>query len=317
MRRNPTAANPYPIDIYDPVYGGTPPVLLPFINNAETRRVATLYVQDMWSVSDRLTISGGVRLDSYRQKIENLLANRTGKAVGKPLNFRIGGRYEISDVFAVHANWGESYLLNSGTGRTGDGFAPEQGHGYELGVTAAWPGIDLAVTWFNIEKQNILTTDPVDPSYLAPVGNLRSRGLEFDAAIKLARRWQLVANYAWTPARADDVAFATDAVLNVPDHSATIFALGRFLDDRGRGLTLSFGASYVGDRAGALDTSGLVLPSYIKAKAAVEYVFSTALTLRLEADNLFDERYAQSSYNPVWIYPGAPRTVRASARLSF
>ncbi|WP_243455713.1 TonB-dependent siderophore receptor [Sphingosinicella sp. BN140058] len=317
MRRNPTAANPYPISIYDPVYGGTPPALLPFTNNRETRKAATLYVQDMWSVSDRLTVSGGIRLDAHRQKIRNLLTDRIAVTVGEPVNFRIGGRYALSDVVAIQANWGESHLLNSGTGRTGDGFAPERGHGYELGITAAWPGIDLALTWFEIEKQNILTTDPVDASYLAPVGKLTSRGIEFDAAIKLANRWQIVANYAWTPARADDAAFATDAVLNVPDHSANLFALGRFLDDRGRGVTVSLGASYVGDRAGTLDASGLILPAYVKAKAAAEYVVSPALTLRLEADNIFDARYAQSSYNALWIYPGAPRTVRASARLAF
>ncbi|MXP42058.1 TonB-dependent siderophore receptor [Altererythrobacter soli] len=317
MRRNPTAANPYPIDIYDPVYGGTPPELLPFINNRETREVGTIYLQDMWTVSERLTLSGGVRIDAYRQDIENLLTNTTGRAVGEPVRFRIGGRYELSDIFAVHANWGESYLLNSGIGRNGDGFAPENGYGYELGATASWPGIDIALTWFDIEKQNILTTDPVDPNYLAPVGNLRSRGIEFDASLRIAQRWQLVANYAWTPARADDAAFATEAVLNVPDHSGTVFALGRFLDNQGRGLTVSFGASYVGNRAGALDTSGFVLPAYIKSKAAAEYVFSPQVTLRLEADNLLDEQYGQSSYNTVWVYPGAPRTVRATARFSF
>lgn len=317
LRRNPTAENPYSIDIYNPVYGAAPPEVRPFINNRETRRVATFYVQDMWTVTERLTLSGGVRIDAHRQKIHDLLTDRTAKTIGEPVNFRIGGRYELSDVFALQANWGESYLLNSGIGRQGDGFAPERGHGYELGITAAWPGIDIALTWFKITKQNILTTDPVDPNYLAPVGNLTSRGIEFDAVVRIAERWQLVANYAWTPARADDVTFATDAVLNVPDHSATVFALGRFLNDQGRGVSLSFGASYVGKRAGALDASGLVLPEYIKVKAAAEYAFSPTLTLRVEADNLLNERYAQSSYNAVWIYPGAPRTVRASARLTF
>ena len=317
MRRNPTAANPYPIDIYEPVYGGSPPALLPFINNRETRRVATFYVQDMWSMNDRLTISAGVRIDAYRQKIRNLLTNRTATITDEPVSFRVGARYELSRIFAVQANWGESYLLNSGTGRLGDGFSPERGHGYELGLTAAWPGIDLALTWFDIAKQNILTTDPVDASYLAPVGKLTSRGIEFDASVKLTERWQVVANYAWTPARADDDAFATDAVLNVPDHSATLFAIGRFLDAQKRGVSVSFGASYVGDRAGGLDANAPRLPAYVKAKAAAEYAFSPRFSVRLEADNLFDKRYAQSSYSPVWIYPGAPRTVRASARLSF
>ncbi|MBM3929442.1 MAG: TonB-dependent receptor, partial [Sphingomonadales bacterium] len=127
--------------------------------------------------------------------------------------------------------------------------------------------------------------------------------------------WQIVANYAWTRARTDDATFATDRALNVPEHSGTLFVVGRFLDAEGRGASISGGASYVGDRAGAIDGSGLVLPAYVKAKAAIDYAISRRVAFRVEADNLFDARFAQSSYSPVWIYPGAPRTVRLSLRL--
>ncbi|MFS0773441.1 TonB-dependent siderophore receptor [Sphingomonas sp. 1P08PE] len=314
MRRNPTAAFPYAIDVYQPVYGGTPPVLLPFTNNDERRWSGTLYVQDMWDVTDRLTLSGGARLDAYNQRIRNNRTGTVGRTIDRPVTFRVGGRYQVTDAVAVHANWGENFVLNSGTDRAGQGFAPETGKGYELGVAGRWPGIDLAVTWFDIRKRGILTNDPLDANFLAPVGSLRSRGLEADASIRLAPHWQLVANYAWTHARTDDRNFATDRVLNVPAHSGTIFALGRFLDDGGRGISISAGAAYVGNRAGAVDASGLVLPDYVKVKAAAEYALSTQLTFRLEADNLLDARYAQSSYSPVWIYPGQPRTVRLSAR---
>jgi iron complex outermembrane receptor protein len=42
---------------------------------------------------------------------------------------------------------------------------------------------------------------------------------------------------------------------------------------------------------------------------------SDVLRVRLEADNLFDARYAASSYSRLWVFPGAPRTVRASLRI--
>lgn len=315
MRRNPTAADPYSIDVNNPVYGATPPVLLPFTDNHEQRWSGTLYVQDMWDVTDRLTLNGGVRFDAYRQRIRNNRTGAVGEVVDQPVKFRIGGRYRLSDAVAVHANWGESFLLNSGTDRTGTGFAPERGAGYELGLAGRWSGIDVAVTWFDIHKQGILTNDPVDSNFLAPIGRLRSRGVEFDASVKLAPHWQFVANYAWNHARSDDASFATDRVLDVPEHAGTLFALGRFVDADGRGFSVSAGASYMGERAGAIDGSGLVLPDYVKAKGAVEYAFSRRFTLRGEVDNLFDARYAQSSYSPVWIFPGQPRTVRLAARL--
>ncbi|WP_163362616.1 TonB-dependent receptor, partial [Escherichia coli] len=80
--------------------------------------------------------------------------------VDAPVNFRLGARYRLSDAVALHANWGESFLLNSGTDRFGQGFAPERGKGHELGVTGAWRGVDIALTWFDIRKQGILTNDP-------------------------------------------------------------------------------------------------------------------------------------------------------------
>ncbi len=314
MRRNPSAAAPYAIDLFQPVYGAVAAPLLPFTNNDESRWSGTLYVQDMWDVTDRLTLIGGARLDAYRQRIVNNSTGLTGRAVDQPVNLRMGARYRVDDVIAVYANWGQNFVLNSGTDRTGVGFAPERGEGYEVGVTAAWPGIDVAVTWFDIDKKGILTTDPVDPNFLAPVGNLRSHGIEFDASLRFGRRWQGVVNYAWTHARADDSAFATPAVLNVPEHSATLFIVHRIPAKAGD-WQISGGAAYVGDRAAGLDTSGTRLPAYTKLKAAIEAPVTQKLRLRLEADNLLDTRYAASSYSVLWIYPGAPRTVRATLRV--
>ena len=313
MRRNPSAEAPYAVDLLDPLYGAVAAPLLPFTNNDESRWVGTFYVQDMWDVTDRLTLVGGARLDAYRQRIVNNNTGATGRTIDEPVSLRFGARYRVSDVVAVHANWGENSVLNSGTDRNGVGFAPETGQGYEVGIAAAWPGIEVAATWFDIRKRGILTTDPVDPNYLAPVGNLASSGIELDAAIRLGSRWQVVGNFAWTDARADDAAFATPAVLNVPRHSATLLVVHRIPASAGD-WQLSPGAAYVGDRAATLDASGLQLPAYTKLKAAVEMPLGEALRFRLEADNPLDARYAASSYSALWIYPGAPRTVRASLR---
>lgn len=316
MRINPSASAPYAIDLFNPVYGATAAALRPFTNNDESRWAGTFYVQDMWDVTDRLTLVGGARIDPYRQTIVNNNTGTTGRGVAAPVNFRVGARYRLSDAIAVHANWGENFSLNTGTDRNGRGFGPETGKGYEIGIAAKLPGFDVAATWFDIRKQGILTTDPVDPSYLAPVGNMRSRGVELDASARLGGRWQIVANYAWLSARADDATFATPAVLNVPDHSGTLLLVHDIPTKRGN-WRFSGGAAYVGDRAGSLSATPIVLPSYVKVKAAIEAPVTAKLRVRLEADNLLDTRYAASSYSALWIYPGAPRTVRASLHYNY
>lgn len=316
MRRNPSATAPYAVDLYDPASsaGAIAAPLLPFTNNDESRWAGTIYVQDMWSVTDRLTLVGGARVDPYRQKIVNNTTGGVGRIVDAPVKFRAGARYAVDDHLSVHANWGESFLLNSGTGRTGEGFAPEEARGYEVGVAGRWAGVDVGLTWFDIAKTNILTTDPLDAGFNAPVGELNSRGVEADLSVRLGRRWQVVANYSWVDARNDDSTFATPAVLGVPEHAGTLLVVHR-LPLAGGEWQLSGGVAYVGDRAGSLDATPLVLPDYVKAKAAMEAPVAPGLRFRLEADNLFDARYAASSYSRLWIYPGAPRTVRASLRL--
>ncbi|MCU6454109.1 TonB-dependent siderophore receptor [Sphingomonas sp. A2-49] len=314
QRINPSEARPYAIDLYDPVHGAVAAPLRPFTNNDERRRAGMLYVQDMWAPTDRLTLVGGARIAPYRQRIVNNTTGRAGRNAGAPADVRMGATYRATDAIAVHANWGETFALNTGTDRNGAGFGPETGHGHEVGIAVRSSGIDVAATWFAIGKRNILTTDPVDPNYLAPVGSLVSRGIELDASARLDGRWQIVANYARIHARADDAAFPTAAVLNVPKHAGTALLVHR-IPTRHGDWQVSGGVAHVGDRAGSLTARPVLLPAYTKVKAALEAPLANGLRFRLEADNLFDRRYAASSYSALWIYPGAPRLVRASIRL--
>lgn len=316
LRINPTSDSSYPIDVHNPVYGGSAPTPLPFTDNLETREVVTLYVQDLWEVNDRLSLLAGVRYDDYRQTILNNRTGAAGENADAPIDYRIAARYRLSEALTAHASYGRSFVLNSGTGRDGAGFAPEEGQGYEIGLSGAWEGLDLAATFFDIEKNNILTNDPVDPNYLAPVGRLTTRGVELDGSVRFGEAWQVVANYAWTDAKTDDAAFAGEDVLNVPEQSGSVFVIGRFRTPHGTDWSLTAGAAYAGDRAAAIDGSGVRLPAYWKAKAAVEYGLTERVSTRLEIDNLFDERYAQSSYSPLWIFPGAPRSIKASITLA-
>ena len=317
LRINPNAATPYPIDVFNPVYGAvTPPAPLPFTDNLETREVVTVYAQDLWEVNDRLSLLAGLRFDDYAQTIRNNRNGAVGETGDTPVKYRLAVRYRLTDNLTAHTSYGQSFVLNSGTGRDGSGFAPEEGQGYEIGLAGAWHGLDIAATIFDIEKTNILTNDPVDPNYLAPVGRLTARGIELDGSARIDETWQVIANYAWTDARADDAAFASEDVLNVPKHSGSLFVLGRFPTRHGTEWSFATGAAYTGDRAAAIDGSGVRLPSYWKAKAAVEYGLTPQITGRLEVDNLFDERFAQSSYSPLWIFPGAPRSLKASIRVA-
>ncbi len=102
------------------------------------------------------------------------------------------------------------------------------------------------------------------------------------ASLRLGRRWQVIANYSWVDARNDDRSFATPAVLG----GAQAFgnrACRSSTAGRGPRMAAERGLAYVGDRAGSLDARPLVLPAYVKAKAAIEAPVADHLRLRLEA----------------------------------
>ena len=310
-RFRPSAAQPYPIDVFAPVYGGTAGPLTPFTDTNERRKAVAVYGQDMWEVTDSLSAVGGIRYEHLDQTIDNRLSGQSSGLTRDPLEFRAGIRYRPDSRFAFHANWGEGFRANSSIGRVGQAFAPETGRGYEVGAKLVLPSFRATATWFSVSKRNILAADPVDVNFLATVGRIRSRGIELDGQVDLAPRIRLIGNYAYTDAAARDPAFANADVLNVPRHAGTL-QLFATVPLAGRDLAMSAGGSYVGPRAAALDGGNLRLDGYVKAKASVAYPVSDRLTARVEIDNILDQTYAQSSYSALWIYPGAPRSVLVS-----
>ncbi|SFS11804.1 TonB-dependent siderophore receptor [Sphingomonas jatrophae] len=310
-RFRPSAARPYAIDVFDPVYGGTAGPLTPFTVTNERRKAVALYAQDMWEATDALSVVAGLRYEHLKQRIDNIRSGQLSRLTRDPVEFRAGVRYRPDPRFAFHANWGEGFRPNSSVGREGQAFAPETGKGYEIGGKLVLPALRVTASWFSVSKRNILATDPVDANFLAPVGRIRSRGVELDGEIDLARGVRLIGNYAFTDAEARDPAFPSADVLNVPRHSGTL-QLFASLPVAGRDLDLSFGGTYVGPRAAALDGGNLRLGRYVKVKASAAYALTDRLTARVEVDNLLDQTYAQSSYSALWIYPGAPRSITAA-----
>ncbi|WP_082471039.1 TonB-dependent receptor [Sphingomonas sp. Leaf198] len=307
-RFRPTASQPYPIDVFDPVYGGVAGPLTPFTATNERRKAVAVYGQDMWDLTDSLSVVGGLRYEHLDQRIDNRLSRQLSRLERDPIEFRAGIRYRPDPRFAFHANWGEGSRANSSVGRLGNAFAPETGRGYEVGAKLVLASLRVGASWFDVSKRNILATDPADVNFLATVGRIRSRGVELDGEVDLAPRVRLIGNYAFTDAAARDPAFPSADVLNVPRHAGTL-QLFATVPLAARDLALSAGGTYVGARAAALDGGNLRLPSYVKAKASIAYPLTKRLTARVEVDNILDQTYAQSSYSALWISPGAPRSV--------
>lgn len=315
LRRNPSTANPYALDIVDPVYGGVAAPLALSIDTLEHQHATGLYVQDQLDLAAHWKALVGVRHDRYRQTVINhrtAAVNRQRLGATSP---RAGVVYQPAATVALYASTARGFRPNSGIGIDNQAFPAEASRADEVGAKLDTPG-GLAGTLavYRIRKNNVLTTNPVNTDYSIPAGEVASRGVELDVSGRLRRDLKLAASYAYTDARVTrgDTTLRTGSrVPNVPRHSANVLLVAG--DAR---TSVGAGLMYVGERCGDVAASSdFRLPGYTTARLMAAHAPDKRWRIALDVDNLFDRRYYASSYSRLWVAPGSTRT--ATATLSY
>jgi iron complex outermembrane receptor protein len=320
LRANPTAAAPYAINIYEPVYGQAQPVPKPNTDTLEKQRNTAFYVQDALRLSEQWRLLAGVRFDNYQQ---SLLNRRTGAITEQSptaTSPRLGLSWLPTAQWTFYANAGQSFRPNTGTDFASQAFDPERGRALELG--SKWQSEDARLgataALFDIRKRNVLTADPVHLGYSVAAGEVRSRGLELDVNGQLSTHWRLAANLALTDAEVtqDNTLQIGGGLLNVPRVNGSLLAMYEDTFANGQRWGLGGGVTYVGERLGeartqaeaAAGTPAFELPAYATAKLVGYWRLTPNVRLTLDVDNVFDRSYYANSWSRVWVAPGAPRT---------
>ncbi|MEC5398730.1 TonB-dependent siderophore receptor [Uliginosibacterium sp. H1] len=315
LRINPTAAAPYAIDIYNPVYGRPQPTPLPNTDNHEEQTGAAWYLQDQLAFGPHWRVLAGVRMEQFDQRLENRRTGVVREQTQYATTPRAGVSWLPAPWLSVYANAGMSFRPNTGVDVNNAAFQPEEGVAYETGVKAERDGLSATLAAFRITKQNVLTADPFNPGYSVAAGEVRSQGVELDIAGQLTRQLRVSASYAFTDAKVtEDTTLAGKPLLNVPRHGGSLLGIYEMPAPFGEGRPLGLGAgiTYVGTRSGdALDT--FKLPDYTTARLLAYWQATSQLRLALDVNNLFDTEYYSSSYNNLWISPGAGRSLSLTA----
>ena len=320
LRVNPTAAAPYAIDIFAPVYGQAPPRLTPNTETEEAQRGRSLYVQDALALGAHWRLLAGVRADRYRQVIANIRTrSQTAQALTET-SPRVGLSFLASPHWTLFANLGQSFRPNAGADAGANAFAPEQGRSREAGVkwenAARTAGATLAL--FDIRKRNALTADPANPGYSIAAGEVGSRGMDLDFSGQIAGAWRANASLSYIDARIlHDNTLETGArLLNIPRSGASLLVLYDGMAAQRR-FGVGAGLSYAGRRLGEARTAAQAvagrapfeLPGYTTAKLVAYWQLAPRLRLSLDVDNLFDRTYYTSSFQATWVAPGPARSL--------
>jgi iron complex outermembrane receptor protein len=316
MRRNPSAANPYAIDIQDPVYGAVAAAPLALsIDTVEHQRAQALYAQDQLTLAPRWKALVGVRLDRYRQTVINHRTAAVNRQRLHATSPRVGLVYQPTASTSLYASSARGFRPNSGIGIDNAAFPAESSRAHEVGAKLETPGgIAATLALYRIDKKNVLSPNPVNTDFSLPAGEVASKGLELDLAGRLRRGLRLSAAYAYTDARVtrgDNTIRTGSRFPNVPRHGGNLLLVAG--DD---GASLGAGVTYVGERFGDVAASSdFRLPAYTTARLLATYAPDKRWRLALNVDNLFDRRYFASAYSQLWVAPGSTRT--ASATLSY
>ncbi|MDM0018848.1 TonB-dependent receptor [Variovorax sp. J22R187] len=329
LSANPTAAQPYAINIYHPVYGQPRPRLGPNTDNVERQRNTAFYVQDAIKLAADWRLIVGVRADNYRQSLMNYRTGKLAQQEPTSTSPRAGLSWLPSPEWTVYANAGRSFRPNVGSDIAGIAFSPETSRALELGTK--WESIDrrlgATAALFDITKRNVLTADPLNTGYSVAAGEVRSRGIEMDFSGQLTRHWRLSANLML-----DDVEITRDntlqvggRLLNAPKVIGSVLALYEDGLANGQRYGIGGGVTHVGERLGQArtraeanaGTPAFELPSYTTAKLVGYWRYSPTLRFTLDIDNLFDTTYYPSSYSRVWVTPGTPRSLTLGLQAKF
>lgn len=165
-------------------------------------------------------------------------------------------------------------------------FDPETAESIEAGAKLSLLGgaLNGTLAVFQLTKSNVLATDANNPGYSLAIGKARSRGVEFDLAGRLPGRLDVMLTYAYVDAEArSGMQDPSNSFRISPGETGTDFRLPAHT------LFRLFGSV---DGMEHLELCGAVA-------------------------NLFDAEWYASSYSPLWVQPGAPRTATIGLRASF
>lgn len=313
--------NPPIIDLFTPTYGQP----LNFGNNYRWDNTITqtgLYAQDQIKLDQWVFVLGG-RYDWAETDNKQPLSSAHTSSKDEKFTGRGGIVYLFDNGLAPFVSYSESFLPLSGTNVQGKAFDPSTGKQYEAGVKYQPPGQNsfVQISAYELEQENILTTDLGNPGFSNQSGAIRSKGIEFEAKAELTEAFDVIAS-----ASRNDIKYTKDNdgrkgrhPAGNPPLTAALWLNYTLLGDTPlSGLGAGVGARYARGNYGDDYEGAFQIPSYTVYDASLTYDLGTSalrlkgVKLALNVKNLTDKEYVASCRSQWDCYYGDGRTVVSS-----
>ncbi len=313
------------ITLYNPVPDLAPTLnLTPSVNNRFFAQTAAFYVQDLMQLAPQWKLMAGARFDNFKQSLDQRLVN-------SPRSGTRGQQVEPARGTAVSAavvEHGVCELLSQlrSVGRiaepcgqqcrAGAGADGEYRGRREVFEPRRQADLDRGRVW--LDRNNIKTPNPANPSQLILAGEQRTLGASLSFQGSVTQRWMVYGGYAYqdavvvkSNASFNGIPFQGKRPYDIPLHSGSIWSTYRFANGWGAG-----GGVYFNTDSFAYTDNLVELPGYTRLDATVFY-HRRHMEMDAHLSNLTNTRYYDSSHSDLELFPGAPISGAVTARYRF
>ncbi|MET0970110.1 MAG: TonB-dependent receptor, partial [Tardiphaga sp.] len=255
------------------------------------------YAQDQIKL-DRFTLVLSGRNDWVDTSDVSRLANTAALSRdASQFSGRAGLIYNFDSGLAPYVSYATSYNPVIGVNAANQLLLPETGQQVEVGVKYQPAGFDghFGFAYFDLKRQNALTSDPTNTQFSTQNGEVTSRGLELEAVANLAPGFKVVGSfttYNLFVSKDLNPALIGSTPTNTPQQLVSGWADYTFQDGWLRGFGFGGGVRYVGSSY-ADQANLLAVPSRTLGDLAVHYEWDH-WRLAINANNITDEVYVAS-----------------------
>ncbi|MEX0312821.1 MAG: TonB-dependent siderophore receptor [Allomuricauda sp.] len=294
-----------PFNIYNPVYGNT--VLPEFDRSVDVKFRENVYnyglINRSFYAQDEIAFFDGKARLTLAGRYTNLTT------IGKSENDtqftpRAGLSIDILPSLTTYALYDQSFLGQTGIDRNGNTFDPVEANDIEGGIKKTFFDGRLKTTLgaYIITKENVLVVDPENTNFSIQLGEVQSKGIEFDLQGEITPELNLILNYANTNVEITKDTNPDNIGNRVSGHAKHLtngwlnynFAKTSPL----KGFSASLGYQYQVDRStwswGADNESEL--PNYFRLDGGISWQ-NDHLRIQFNVNNILDEYlYSGSSF---------------------
>lgn len=305
----------------------------PTANTVSKPMFWAVYFQDECHVTDRLTMTTGVRYDKAQYDQENRIdTDESGTTSMDAVSPMLGLSYRLFEGTTLFGNIGKGFAPPStsklyGTNGNPD-LEPETATNYEVGLrSSSLDWLDLTATIYLMDVEDeIVLADVNGESMYINTGETRHEGVEAELDVNLPKGFTPFVNYTYQNAEYTDYRVynsrsGTYSVYDgkkVPNVSDQILIAGiKYAHPVGLNYRLSarYDSKKYTDSANEYDVPGYtVWDTRLGYESSFKNVgYSAYLSVR----NLFDKKYYYKGSSKGMVYPAEPRTFMAGVSLKF